>query len=250
MSRARRCRTARPCPARRAGRGCRAAGRRGQPEEAVAVPDDHQVAAEPVGTGVGLLQGRAEPDHLQPAQVAHARGAPDEAVQPGRALGRELPSDACRVDGQGVTVDHGVEPTDRDGHRGVRSAAGHCFAGVGGSRRGGDGQPVAGPEVGRRGWTDRLHRRARGGRGSGARDGRCGRARGRTRAAGAPGQDEQRGDQRGDQPAGVRGPAHDPTPTPESITATLTPAPVEEPQAHSRGDPGSGSEPVDPARCR
>ena len=70
------------------------------------------VAAVPVGPGVGVLQRWAEPDDLEPAQPLRCLVATHEGAWRVRARLRDLLAYGARVDGEEVSVDHQREPAD------------------------------------------------------------------------------------------------------------------------------------------
>ena len=71
------------------------------------------------GAGVGLLDGRSEPDRPQHAEPPVLRRAADERGETLRAGLRDLVAHARRVDGQQVSVDDGFELPDGVRHRRV-----------------------------------------------------------------------------------------------------------------------------------
>ena len=102
-----------------------------------------QVAAEPVLSRVGLLDGGGEPDRAQHAQPQVVRAASDVRREPARARGRDLLLHVPGVHGEQVAVDHRVDPAHGEGDGGVQAAAGPRPR-VGGRRDGGVvAEPVA-----------------------------------------------------------------------------------------------------------
>ena len=115
------------------------------------------VAAVPVRPCVGVLQGRAEPDDLEPAQPLRCLVATHECARGVGAGLRDLLAHGARVDREEVSVDHQREPADLDRHRRVRTAARDRLARVDGVGGLAQGQLVAAADLGRgRRWRCRA----------------------------------------------------------------------------------------------